>query len=466
MKPFAHDPTRPDRNPRSADSLVRECRAVRCYARTKLSALRDMRQTRPRRVRARLLAAVSFGAVLVLLGSWCASAQVTYQTVFSFQQGMYPNSKLIEGSDGALYGTTRSGTGTGTAFKLNKDGSGFEVLHEFSGTPIGGLVEAQDGALYGTTEWDGANCPDGTVFTLHKDGNCYAVLHKFVGDDGAAPQRLVAGTDGALYGTTGWGGTNGGGVVFKVNRDGCGFSVLLDAPVCGADLTEGSDGVLYAARQYSGTVFKLNRDGSGYTVLQNGLTGDRFPNPGLLFEGSDGALYGTTLGGVFKLSKDGSGYSVLADVHDPSGLIEGSDGFLYGTTASFGRDREGVLFKLNKDGSGFVVLHIFFRSLGGLPPFISEPVEASDGALYGIIGSGSVFRLQPAPEVFLQLTPEGPSVRFAGQRGRTYEIECASAVTGPWETIATRLAPPDNVIECIDATPSSSAAFYRVRRVP
>ena len=41
--------------------------------------------------------------------------------------------RVIEGSDGALYGTTCGDdwTGNGTVFKLNKDGSGYAVLYNF-----------------------------------------------------------------------------------------------------------------------------------------------------------------------------------------------------------------------------------------------------------------------------------------------------------------------------------------------
>ena len=55
--------------------------------------------------------------------------------------GIRPESGVIEGSDGALYGTTLYGgasplssfyTAAGTVFRINKDGSGFAILHDFS----------------------------------------------------------------------------------------------------------------------------------------------------------------------------------------------------------------------------------------------------------------------------------------------------------------------------------------------
>ena len=120
----------------------------------------------------------------------------------SGEDGSWPQG-VVEGSDGALYGTTQVGgrpfgveyeTGSGTVSRVNKDGSGYAVLHRFPGVtgdriaPWAGLVEGRDGALYGTTlQRGGAN--GGTVFRLNKDGSGYRVLHSFRGSeaDGGGP---------------------------------------------------------------------------------------------------------------------------------------------------------------------------------------------------------------------------------------------------------------------------------------
>src|ERR1019366_151149 len=94
---------------------------------------------------------------------------------------------LAEGSDGALYGTTRIGgrpsgdlypLGSGTVFKVNKDGGRYAVLHSFVNSegdgcrPMTGLLVASDGALYGTTDAGGSgNGHNGTVFKLNPDGS-------------------------------------------------------------------------------------------------------------------------------------------------------------------------------------------------------------------------------------------------------------------------------------------------------
>jgi uncharacterized repeat protein (TIGR03803 family) len=86
-----------------------------------------------------------------------------YQILHNFRinqvDGSRPGSGVIEASDGRLFGTTPGGGiyNKGTLFRLNKDGSDYTVLRSFEPdymgdgqNPIGRLVEGADGALYGT----------------------------------------------------------------------------------------------------------------------------------------------------------------------------------------------------------------------------------------------------------------------------------------------------------------------------
>src|SRR5205814_5711208 len=101
--------------------------------------------------------------------------------------GSVPFTSLVQGSDSALFGATDYGgsNSLGTIFKLNTNGTGFTVLHHFSGVaghdgrpPMGELIEGTDGMVYGTTYYGGAN-DFGTLFRFKKDGTSYAVLHEF-----------------------------------------------------------------------------------------------------------------------------------------------------------------------------------------------------------------------------------------------------------------------------------------------
>ena len=85
---------------------------------------------------------------------------------------------LVARSDGALYGTTEfhGKSGSGTAFKLNPDGSGFAVLHNFPGAegdgqnPAASMVQGSDGALYGMTKISNTNS-FATLFKLSSDAS-------------------------------------------------------------------------------------------------------------------------------------------------------------------------------------------------------------------------------------------------------------------------------------------------------
>src|SRR5207245_897441 len=187
-----------------------------------------------------------------------APAGVHYQRLKSFGfrnlSGQNPEAPLIQGSDGALYGTTLVGgsNDAGTVFTLNKDGSGFRVLHSFAGSggdgqhPFAGLIEGSDGAMYGTTVGGGSNGV-GTAFTLNRDGSCYGVLFSFRpdGSDGQNPSAgLLEGSDGTLYGTTYNGGSNGVGTVFKLNKDGRAYTAVLSFGGLGSDGANSSAGLV------------------------------------------------------------------------------------------------------------------------------------------------------------------------------------------------------------------------------
>src|SRR5439155_1543057 len=183
-----------------------------------------------------------------------------------------------QGSDQALYGTTLEGglQHVGTVFTLNKDGSGYKVLVSFSTNnldgqnPSGGLVEASDGALYGVTRGGGtAAC--GIVFKLNNDGSGYNVLYNFqtLGDGAYPRDALVEGSDGALYGTTPVVGNRDAGTVFMLNKDGSGYNVLYSFAATGSDgrgpaagLVKATDGAFYGTtfsggNMNLGTVFRL-----------------------------------------------------------------------------------------------------------------------------------------------------------------------------------------------------------------
>ena len=225
-----------------------------------------------------------------------------FQTIHhcSLDQGSNPIAGLIEGSGGYLYGVNVNGgtssTGIGTIFKVAKDGSGFSVIHTFDvgKFPYGGLLEASNGTLYGTTESGGTSSSlnDGILFRLEKDGTGFSILHQFdgfavtMGNRGGGPlgRLMECSSSGELYGATSRGGDNGQGVVYKIQKDGSGYTVVhsFTGSSGGAEpsggLFESSDGNLYGLTSNGGvwnggTAFQLTKDGS-YTVFQSFSPGE------------------------------------------------------------------------------------------------------------------------------------------------------------------------------------------------
>jgi uncharacterized repeat protein (TIGR03803 family) len=373
------------------------------------------------------------------------------------------------------------------------------------GLPNAGLVQGADGALYGTTTVNyqvqvgdlGLVFGNGTVFKLNLDGSGYRVIKRLAGaNDGANPYgSLLQATDGLLYGTTELGGAYGEGVVFKLNLDGTGYGVLTNfsnaiGHECLAGLLQGSDGALYGTTVSGGTgghgtLFKLNLDGTGYKVLNN-FSGGNGANPWApVIQGLDGALYGTTLSGgnynagtVFRVNPDGSGFALLkqftginGDGKYPEGaLVQVSNGILYGTTSGGGANPPGVgtVFQLNPDGTGYVVLRRFGQDSydGTLPT--AGLIQGSDGTLYGTTSSGgryqngTIYALVP-PAIVL---PPGPgetgwNISFLGISGHTYTVQRAPTVSGPWTSIGPAQVGSNGVGNIEDLAPPAGAAFYR-----
>jgi len=143
-----------------------------------------------------------------------------YAVRYRFPERVVPVGRLIQGTDGLIYGTTTNGgaSGLGTVFSLDAAGT-LTTLHEFTGadgaTPQAGVIQGSDGRLFGTTR-DGGAFGHGTVFAMTVTGE-FTTLHDFAMSDGANPiEELFQAHDGALYGTARNGGPLGGGVVFRV----------------------------------------------------------------------------------------------------------------------------------------------------------------------------------------------------------------------------------------------------------
>ena len=81
------------------------------------------------------------------------------------------------------------------------------------------MVLGSDGALYGTTEYGGSNNL-GAVFRLNRDGSQYVVIYSFGSSsgDGSYPKApLIRAASGGLFGTAQFGGNTNYGTIFRLN---------------------------------------------------------------------------------------------------------------------------------------------------------------------------------------------------------------------------------------------------------
>jgi uncharacterized repeat protein (TIGR03803 family) len=120
------------------------------------------------------------------------------------------------GRDGSLYGLTQDFyTYRSHFFRFTPpDTLKFLGSYHFPGSgAFGPQIQAPDGNFYGTLRGD-IHHP-GWVYQLTPAG-AFHIVATFDGTDGAAPDELALGADGALYGTTEIGGSTGGGVIFKL----------------------------------------------------------------------------------------------------------------------------------------------------------------------------------------------------------------------------------------------------------
>jgi uncharacterized repeat protein (TIGR03803 family) len=324
----------------------------------------------------------SLGCGTVFKVSRSGAEQVIYRFGGAYG-GATPTGTLLN-SNGTLYGTTSAGglgsscaPGCGTVYKVSPDGKSETVLYRFKGgsdgaVPLAGLVSL-GGVLYGTTQYGGKTthlCPAGcgTVFSLTTGGS-EGVLHAFDGGtDGASPIAGLLAFNGALYGTTQYGGR----------------ATALCATGCGTIFSLTTGGAKKTLHNFNFS--PASRDGA-------------YPAAGLTAFGGD--LYGTTLGGgklgdgvVFKLDLASgseraihsfSCCSTRTDGDIPMSRLTRVGKAFYGTTRNGGTANAGTIFVVTPSGAESVLHDFGGKPDGAHPQARLLPVN---GSLYGTTPDG------------------------------------------------------------------------------
>ena len=343
--------------------------------------------------------ACSLGVVLALLLISLAQA-ATESTVYAFGfpgsgDGMYPYCTPIFDANGNLFGVTQAGGshGGGIVFELSPGQGGQwteTVLHEFAGqsdgeSPLAGLVFDSAGNLYGTAGYGGAN-GTGLVFELSPQGGSwrYKVLYNFgvypnSGDGFAPNSALIFDKLGNLYGTTYNGGTGcfqGCGTVFELSPiQGGGWK----EQVIHTFQTDGIDGLLP-------TGVAIDGKGALYGTTQNGGTAGSGVLYQLKYSPTNNQWSETIVHQFVGGNKDGS---------FPESVLLVVGGRLYGTTEGGGAKGYGTVFKTTFskiNGWRTKVLYSFGPAYSGdgIAPQAGVTMDAN-GNLYGTTSYGGAF---------------------------------------------------------------------------
>jgi len=445
-----------------------------------------------------------------------ARAEVSLTTLVSFtndDNGAVPAAGLVQGLDGAFYGTTEFGgaSGCGTLFRIDSTGA-FSNLLSFTGTggnypganPAAGLILGADGSLYGTTQNGGAN-NDGTVFELTPAGG-FTSLVSFSGTAGAwlgagPAGSLVWGTNGALYGTTQFGGTNdvgnsGDGTVFELTTNGIFTSLVSFTGTNGAcpganpaaGLVRGRDGFFYGtttaggtndlASYGDGTVFRMTATGALENLFSfNDAVNGSSPQAGLT-EDAQGNFYGTASGGelslgtIFKMASSGV-LTVLVMFNSDNGanpegrLVQGPDNNFYSTTRTGGQNNDGTIFQITPAGA--LTTLISFGGTNGAYP-VAGLTPGTDGNWYGTTAAGTsaprgtVFRLPPPP-AFLGAWQTSQALHFAwsSATGQIYQVQFTTNLDSiNWINLGSPIGATNASTSTSDSTGSGPQRYYRV----
>ena len=396
-----------------------------------------------------------------------AAGQVTTIYNFCSQSGCADGqdpSAVIVGPGGNLYGTTTDGgvTSFGTVFKITPSGN-LITLHNFCTQNAGcsdgmnpetGLVVGANGNLYGTTISGGTNGA-GTIFEITPAG-VLTTIYNFCSlrncSDGDFPSGLVLGGDGNFYGTAA--GNNGSrtfGDVFRVTPAGkltvlhrfCSESNCADGATPAGGLAQGPNGELYGTTYYGGanesscyrgggTVFEITRSGQLTTLYsfcsQSNCSDGEWPGAAPVLD-AKGNLYGTTAyggaslqcgaygcGTAFKITRSGqftSLYSFCSQTECSDGelpvasLVLATNGNLYGTTAFGGTDGDctntidtgcGTVFVLSKAAKPFVQTLPGFGIVGAEVGILGNKLTGTTSVTFN--GLSATFTVKSATMIF------------------------------------------------------------------
>ncbi len=337
--------------------------------------------------------------------------------------------------------------GSGYIYSMNTDGSGIQSQHVFStatvnpgnanqGYPNNSLIEygrfaQMDGKLYGTRIAGGLNAGASVNGTTNSAGVLFqfdpvtgqdSTLYSFSLPTGCHPEGTLTAVGGVLYGTTTFGGNtslnqgNGYGTIFSFNPATAEYVVLYKfsgtpdgGQPNGSLLYNPTDGLLYGKTvtggptiNNPGTFFSIDpvAGSSSFKVLAN--TGGSF---GLTLY--NGLIYGIVASTIFSYDPATTIMTNLFSI--PAGANSGLtlyNGIFYGLTMTGGTSNNGSLYSFDPSSNTFTTRYSFLAgvtaSSGNKP---SGDLEVYNGQLWGTTTAGGLNSNQGGNGVLFSYDP-------------------------------------------------------------
>jgi uncharacterized repeat protein (TIGR03803 family) len=348
-----------------------------------------------------------------------------------------------------------------------------------------GYAQSPEVSFAPATEYNAGTANSSSPSAMVPGDTKFSVLHTFPAPApttftsplGSQPDtRPVLGPGDAVYGMTRSGGTDGNGVIYRLDLHPRRYTVLhtfsaldangnnQDGATPGVALTLGLGNVFYGMASSggsngTGTIFRITASGQ-FTVLHtfsalnaNGNNRDGANPLRTVVLGSDGNLYGTTrLGGqnscgmgqsgpvgcgvAWMMDRHGNNFTVLHQFAPGEGhaasLVQAHDGFFYGcatwpaTSSPSGPLPSGILYRMAPSGDPFEVLYTFTQTnasgenTDGADCY--EPlVETQLGVFYGAAssggtnGNGVVFRYSTSHPGAVEIVHDFSAVNASGE---------------------------------------------------
>ncbi|MDQ8186722.1 choice-of-anchor tandem repeat GloVer-containing protein [Pelagicoccus sp. SDUM812002] len=262
----------------------------------------------------------------------------------------------------------------------------FTVDPELKLTSIGTTTVRDGNVIYGVAQ--GGEYGAGALYRVNSDGTDFQVLHTFLGggEHAQLPSSIVLGDDGYLYGMTGQNSffmkrPQVAGALFRIRTDGNGYEIVkfyeYSNKFRSSPILEGlaPDGSLLARGPVpnpgnSGTdgLLKIDRQTGEISVIYRA---SYYPEDGqpvfktlVPFEdGQDGYYYGYDQRTLYRFQLDGNaptpihefkGSPLDGDAVGEAPIFHGD--WLYGITRGGGKNRLGTVYRLKRDGTDYEVL--------------------------------------------------------------------------------------------------------------